>query len=139
MRAYHLSTLQNPPSHVYDIEIRVCRICSSNLSRYNPDDICACHTATRPFDLEQFVDHCVWPAYLPDPRYDPHTYSADELEILTVLSRHVNQWIHLNFVLFEGSRQVVNNTVRKLRRKGFTIQGRRSGGYLLVDRIPPLE
>ena len=139
MRAYHLSSLQRQPSHIYDLEIRLCRLCGSNLSRYNPDDICACHNTTRPFDLERFVDSCCWPGYLPDPRDPAAAYTPDELAILRVLSRHLGQWVFLNFVLIDGGRQVVNNTVRKLRRKGFTIQGRKSGGYLLLDRIPPLE
>lgn len=139
MRARRLEELTCLPSRVHAETPRHCRLCGARLSRYNPDPVCACHRIDTPFDIDAFIDAAPWPGYLPDPREPLGVYTVEELAVLRALAHHAHAWVHLNYVLTEGGRQVINNTIRKLRRKGFTIEGRRSGGYLLRDRIPPLE
>jgi len=125
------------PSKVYR-EGRRCTICGAFLSVYNPDPICACHPGKRHFNLDAFIDDHAWPSYLPDPSKESWRYTPDELALLSFFSRSLGRWLHLDYLVVPGGAQTINNAIRKLRRKGFSIRGRKSGGYLLEDRIPSL-
>lgn len=115
---------------------RHCRECGDPLSVYNPGSVCSRHSDKERFNIHAFIDETRWPPYLPNPDEHPWDYTEDELLVLVVLSRNNDCWVHLNLVFLEYGRQQINNSVRKLRRKGFTIEGRPQGGYRLRDRVP---
>ena len=135
IRAITLGRISTPPSQTY-APGRKCRACGVPLSGYNSTSYCACHEGkNKRFSVDDLLaDH--WPSYLPDPAAEPWRYTPDELALLALLSRHQQEWLHL----MDGQ---ANNIVRKLRRKGFSIEGRahnlKGGGYRLMDRIPTLN
>lgn len=142
IRALTLGRASRTPSGTYPSG-RKCRTCGVPLSVYNSTSYCACHEGhNRHFSVDELLT-TRWPTYLPDPAVEKWRYGPDELQLLAVLSHHQGEWVHLSYVLIEGNHRVIDNAIRKLRRKGFTIVGRKhnlcGGGYKLVDRIPPIS
>ena len=133
------SRVSRPPSLSFRCG-RHCRFrgCTTILSRYNPDDYCTLHRNHVVFDLEELLLPRSCPDYLIDPRHHPDLFDTDELQILEHLTTHPREWV---FFTYDGEIDArrIGNAVRRLRRKGYTIEGRKGGGYRLHDHLPRLE
>lgn len=114
---------------------RICSYppCKTILSIYNSTRFCSLHSGyDRSFNVHTYIDRITISSsaiYL----------LPDEVHVLEILSNPLEAWHLLNDRIdYLGGRHKANNVIRRLRRKGYHIESKRSGGYRLLDRIPSL-